>query len=413
MFKPIKANPDNLHGYRIRIYPNEEQKARIKEISDLYRFVFNKTVAILFSHYHDITEEEYFEMRNQGLSDRAISFKLKDKPKKKSLSFPDMCKIIGKFRNENDWLKAIPINIARYAIRNVFIGYSTFFKSRVTNLPYIKKKRLEKQTFSCRGERVYFRKEGVKLEGIHTLIDYGSFNPPKGRLYSCTITCNNDDKYWLSFQTELYSPIQFLPREGPIGVDVGMRKLITLSDGTIYKPLDTKQLEQHRRKKQSRVTKDRNLRLQQSREAKTKLENIPMSKRMKKRYIDYRELTNHIWNKRNTYIHQITREIVNRRPSVIVIEDLNVEALRKKFKGSPIDVKEYIFAKIHTQLEYKARWENIPVIKAPRSFPSTKQCSVCGNKYNVGKSEIYCCPKCGLIIDRDINAALNLRNLAT
>ena len=413
MVNQIRSNPDNLHGFKIRIYPDEEQKARIKEISDLYRFVFNKTVAIMVSHYLNISEEEYNELHKQGKSNREIYFMYKDRPKNRNYSFIDLCKIIQDFRNTHNWMKPIPINIARYAIRNVFDGYKKFFGKVVATSPYIKKKKKE-QTFACRGERVYFRNGKVKIEGILTMIDVKSVKIPQNEpLYSCTITYDGFDSYWLTFQTEMHYPIKFYPKEGPIGIDLGMRKLATLSDGTIYKPLDTKRLVKRCRKLESRVAKDRNFRLKQSKQAKTKLEDVPMSKRMQKRYIKYRKMVNHIWNKRKTYIHQITREIINRRPSAIVIENFEVEKLKRQRSGQHWNIQPFLFGEFRRQIEYKARWEGIPLIVAPTYYPSTQICSGCGHRHKQGKSEIYECPNCGLVIDRDINAALNLRSLAT
>ena len=417
MQNQIVSNPDNLYGFRIKMYPTDEQKARIKEMSDLFRFFYNKSVAIQICSYYNITEEEYFKLKRKGFTDIDINFMYKDKEKGKRPSFVDMCKILGKFRNENAWSQKLPVGSVRYAIRNVLNGYRRFFESKTTNKhPPRMKKKDNLITFSLRGERVYFKDKKVKIEGIQTMIDVKSVEIPQNEpFYSCTVTCNNDDEYWLSFQTEMHRPIIFYPREGPIGVDVGLRKLVTLSDGTVYKPLDTRRLEKRRRLYEKRVAKDRKLRQKRSREAKTKLGNIPMSKRMQKRYLKFRKLTTHIWNKRNTYVHQITREIINRRPSAIVIEDLDVEGLKHDYcrKHKHIDLREYLFSTIHKQLEYKARWEGITVIKAGKYYPSSQICSRCGARQKIGLNERYVCPECGLSIDRDINAALNLRGLAT
>ena len=76
-------------------------------------------------------------------------------------------------------------------------------------------------------------------------------------------------------------------------------------------------------------------------------------------------------------------------------------------------VCEASFYKFKEYLTYKCENENIPLIKASMWYPSSKLCSNCGNKYEVGRANTYKCPICGLSINRDLNAALNLKKLAT
>lgn len=121
----------------------------------------------------------------------------------------------------------------------------------------------------------------------------------------------------------------------------------------------------------------------------------------------YKKLT----NIRNNYIHQVTTEIVKTKPSKIVLEDLNVSGMmkNKNLAKSIADSKWYEFRR---QILYKAELYNIEVVLANRFYPSSKTCSCCGNykKDLKLKDRTYICYECGLIIDRDINAAINLAN---
>ena len=409
MVNEITSNPGNLHGFRIKIYPTEEQKERIKEISNLFRFIFNWSLSEVIFDYLSLTQGQYDELRKNGMSHQEIYFAYKPSKGRKIPSFVTLTNKLTSFRNENEWLKKIPVNIARYAIKNMYYGYQKFFKRQNCHPPRFQKKS-NKQVFSCRGERVRFKGEYVKIEGIETPILYKKTSLIiTNKLYNCTISFDGVD-YWLSGQTEIIYPITFESLEGPIGIDVGMRKLATLSDGTFYKLPNTKHLEKRLSRKQARIGKDRRRRLNQSIEAKTKLEDIPISKRMQKRYREYRKLSSHIWNIRKTFVHTMTREIVNRRPSTIVIENIKVEDLIEQNDGK---FYQYLFGEIRRQIEYKARWANIPIIVADSYYPSSQICSGCGHKQKIGRSETYRCPNCGLVIDRDLNAALNLRSLAT
>ena len=117
-------------------------------------------------------------------------------------------------------------------------------------------------------------------------------------------------------------------------------------------------------------------------------------------------------NIRNTYINQMTSEIVKTKPSKIVIEDLAVSNMMKN-KYLAKSIQEQCWYEIRRQLEYKSQLYNIPVQLAPRFYSSSKTCSNCGhvNKNLTLANRIYICPECGLKIDRDYNASINLSRL--
>lgn len=120
----------------------------------------------------------------------------------------------------------------------------------------------------------------------------------------------------------------------------------------------------------------------------------------------HRQLT----NIRNNHIHQATNKIVRLRPTRVVIEDLNITGMMKnKHLSEKIqEQKLYEFAR---QLEYKCKFNGIRLVKADRWFPSSKMCSNCGNIKEDLKlgDRMYVC-QCGLEIDRDKNASINLGN---
>ena len=130
-------------------------------------------------------------------------------------------------------------------------------------------------------------------------------------------------------------------------------------------------------------------------------------KELKKIQYLYRKLT----NIRDNYIHQVTAEIVNMLPKRIVIEDLEVSKMLKDKRLSE-EIIEQCFYKFREYLTYKCEEKGIELVVADKYYPSSKTCSCCGNiKKNLKLSDrAYVCDKCGLIIDRDINAAINLMN---
>lgn len=116
-------------------------------------------------------------------------------------------------------------------------------------------------------------------------------------------------------------------------------------------------------------------------------------------------------NIRTNYLHQTTTEIVKTKPFQIVLEDLNVSGMLKNrhLSKSVSDSKLYEFRR---QIEYKVELYGIEVVIADRFYPSSKICHVCGHvKKDLKLSDrLYRCDCCGNVIDRDVNASINLAN---
>ncbi len=112
---------------------------------------------------------------------------------------------------------------------------------------------------------------------------------------------------------------------------------------------------------------------------------------------------------RTDYVHKVTREIIDTLPKAIVMEDLKVRNMMKNHTLAKA-VSEQMCAEFRRQIEYKARMKGIEVVFADLFFPSSKTCSICGNinRDLQLKDRIYACPVCGHVIDRDLNASLNL-----
>lgn len=128
-----------------------------------------------------------------------------------------------------------------------------------------------------------------------------------------------------------------------------------------------------------------------------------------KREKELLRLVKRLTNIRQNYLHQITSEIVKRKPSFICIEDLNVSGMMKN-KHLSKAVQQQKFYEFRRQIKYKSEWNNIAVIIADRFFPSSKLCICCGNiKKDLKLSDrIYKC-ECGNVMDRDFQASLNLK----
>ncbi len=120
-------------------------------------------------------------------------------------------------------------------------------------------------------------------------------------------------------------------------------------------------------------------------------------------------VTHKLTDIRTNYIQQVTTEIIKREPSFIVMEDLNVSGMMKN-KHLARAVQEQKLAEFYRIMSYKCSWHAIKLITADRFYASSKTCSFCGNiKKDLKLSDrTYHCEHCGAVIDRDMNASINL-----
>ena len=210
--------------------------------------------------------------------------------------------------------------------------------------------------------------------------------------------------WWLSVSIETENDTN-IPQNKGIGIDLGLKDLAVCSDGNTYKNINktnkVKKLEIKKRRLQRFISRKYDMNKEGVRYKKTS--NII------KREKELLRLSRRLTNIRHNHLHQITSEIVKRKPSFICIEDLNVSGMIKN-KHLSKSIQQQGFYEFRRQIEYKSAWNNISVIIADRFFPSSKLCSCCGEiKKDLKLSDrIYLCD-CGNVIDRDYQASLNLK----
>jgi len=213
----------------------------------------------------------------------------------------------------------------------------------------------------------------------------------KARILSATIS-READRWFVSLTCEVERPDPAFSDGEPVGVDLGLSSFLVLSDGTRIeapKPL----------RKALRLLVRRSRRLSRKQRG---------SKNYAKVALTVARLHRRVRNLRRDFLHRVSTWLARTKPAVVV-EDLDVRSLgRGRFSRSVADVGLGTFRRM---LEYKARWYGVRLLIAPRDFPSTRMCSRCGwvaPKMPLSR-RMFRCPECGLVMDRDLNAALNLR----
>lgn len=309
-----------------------------------------------------------------------------------------------KYSEGNEWLLEVPEAVQKQAVKDMLSAFSMFYKRGYKGFPKFKKKGKSRLSFYQRTDKL--RKVGerhVKITGIKDPVKINN-NMMVANYQNPRVSF--DGKYWyltFSYEVEECEPIT----DGRVvGLDLGIRKLATCSDGWYYENINNntqiRKLESRKARLQRKLSKKYQCNKQGNKFIKT---NNILKLEKQIRLIDRR-----LKNIRETYIHEITSYLVKTKPSMIVIEDLNVSSMLKN-KYLSKSIKDCSFFKIRTFLQYKFQLYGIKLIVADRYYPSSKICSSCGSLYkNLGSSEMYVCPVCGKAIDRDLNASYNLRN---
>jgi putative transposase len=223
----------------------------------------------------------------------------------------------------------------------------------------------------------------------------GLIQAKKARVLSATIS-READRFYVSLTCEVErpnpKPKEVRSEDDVVGIDLGLSSFATLSDGPPIdapKPLAKKlKLLKRRSKQLSRKEKGSN--------------------NSKKAALALARLHRKVKNLRRDFLHKQTTWLARTKP-VIVVEDLSVRGLSRSWLSrSMADVGWGTFLRM---LEYKAKWYGATLIVAPRSFPSTRLCSRCGhlNGKMPLSQRVFRCEACGLEMDRDLNAAINLK----
>lgn len=298
-------------------------------------------------------------------------------------------------KSEFSWIADVSARVSRSAIEDLDNAFKKLFKKK-SKYPKFKK-RGDRDSFSIREKEKFdingrfLRIEKLKIK-IKTRNELRFDSRPK----QVTISYKAG-KWFASIMAELLDdiPNETFTRKPSVGVDLGVSKLAVLSDGIVFEA------------NQPLKKKLKKLKLLQRRFSR-KQKGSNNGKRLK---LKISKLHYYIYCKRQAITHELTSYLVKNYFG-IVIEDLNVSGMVKNRKLARA-VSDVGFYEIRRQLEYKSKLYGNDLIIADRWFPSTKMYSSCGKKQDIGLSNRRYECSCGLSIDRDLNAAINLNKVAT
>ena len=372
-----------IRGYKIRLLPTKEQEELMWKSVNYSRFVWNWAL----SRWNEL----YKENKHCFMGDIRKEFTQLKKQK------------------EYRWLNEISSKTLVEPMRNLDKAFKLFFKGNV-KYPKFRTKKKSKQNFYINYESLYFINDVCNIEKIGKIKYKTNYNIPQGRnaVRFMDTHCIFDGKYWyVTFCCDINESQVNIKNDLCIGIDLGIKELAVCSNGMVFKNINktqkVKKINKKLKRLQRKCSKKYELNKQNNKFIKTN-NIIKLEKQIK---LIYRKLS----NIRLNHIYQTINTILKENPSKIIMEDLNISGMLKN-KHLSKSISEQCFYKFIEIIKYKCKWNNIEFVQADRFYPSSKTCSCCGNiKHNLKlKDRIYKCDKCGLEIDRDLNASINLMN---
>ena len=351
---------------RVRLYPSEKQKVLLEKHFGSCRFVWN--------HFLEVRNRYNAEHKNDS---------------KKGLTGFDTMKMLTVLKKEVTWLNEINSQSLQHSLVKLDMAFKSFFKHN-TDYP----------TFRSRKDNQYFiipsgfRVDGNKLiipkfmEGI----EYRDSSAIPENIKQVIVT-RNVNRYHASIQYEIDEDMS--AGKGTIGIDMGIKAFLTASDGLQVEPLNAlRKAEKRLKREQGRLSRKKK-----------------GSRNRKKQIVKVQKIHQGIGDMRTEFNHKVSTAIA-KHYGTVVLEDLNVSGMVKNHHLSK-SITDQGWSQFKTMLMYKKEWRKAEVVQIGRFEPSSKMCSGCGNiKHDLKLSDrIYHCDVCGFKMDRNLNAAINIRNI--
>ena len=378
-----------LRAYKTELNPTPEQKTKIRQTIGTCRYVYNFYIA----HNKEIYEQEKRFVSGIDFSKWLNNEYLPNNP-------------------EYQWIKSVSSKAVKQAIMNGEQAFKRFFKGESKFPRFKKKKNQDVKSYFPKNNTTDWTVERhrVKIPTIgfvqlkekgyiptNAVVKSGTASMQAGRYFVAVLTDSNE------------KPKEDIEPTNGIGIDLGIKTLATISNNKVFKNINktnsVRKLKRKLKREQRRLS--RKYEHKKKRGEKTATYSVNIAKQVKKIQAIHYKLT----NIRNDYTNKVVNEIAKTKPSHITIEDLNSSGMMKN-RHLAKAVAEQRFYCFKQKLECKCKDNGIELRVVDRFYPSSKTCSCCGTiKKDLKLSDrTYTCEECGLVIDRDLNASINLAN---
>ena len=353
-----------LKAFKYRLIPTKEQSVLLNKHIGACRFVYNLALETKQTAY--------------------AGYKV-------NLNCFDLIKQIPELKKECEWLKEINSQSLQQPIRNLDNAFTRFFKGQ-GDFPKFKKKS-NGGSFNV-PQNVYLENSKLIIPKFKKGIDVVLHRPIKGEIRQATISRTPTGKYFVSILCETgetNKPKAKIEENTSVGIDLGIKTFLVTSDGEYFD----------------------NPKFLRNSISKLKYVQRKFSKNKGKR-TKYKlaKLHEKVANQRKDFLHKTSSELIKNHDS-IAIEDLNIKGMLANHKLA-LSISDCGWSMFVDMLEYKAEWYGKNILKIGRFEPSSKLCSCCGsiNKELTLKDREWTCSNCNSLLDRDVNAAINIKNFA-
>ena len=356
-------------AFKYRIYPTNEQIRYFNEVIDSTRFIWNKMLEDNINEYKD--------------------------SKKFIWAFSWLSKLV-ELKQEHNWLKNPPSQSLQQVCIDLekALKMTSKKKSKRFGFPKYKHKKSVTQSFCIpkQNKRIKPTKTQIKIPKIGW-IRWNKHRPLQGKIKYITIKKENDI-WWCVCLCKLIDvkPITKGAESQVVGLDLGLTDFATLSNKTVIKTPKFYRMQQKKLRRRQQILARR----------------IKGSKNREKARKQLNRTHYEIKCKRYDFLHKISNTIA-KDYLFVSVEDLNVSGMKRN-KYLSKSISDQGWAMFISYLNYKTETNGGKLVKIDRYAPSSKTCSSCGNKQDIPlHKRTYKCNSCGFEINRDLNAAINIK----
>jgi len=368
-----------ITALKVRLEPNNKQKGKLFQSAGVARWAYNWTLA---------KQEENYKNGGKFIFDGDLRKELTQLKKTEELK----------------WLNNYSNNITKQAVKDACDAYYKFF-NKFSDKPKFKRRKRSPPKFYQDTEKIKFKNGKVRLEKIGWVRLSEKDRIPEGVKYTNPRVKFDGVHWYVSVGIEAEQKAVELSNES-IGIDVGIKNLAVCSNiDTPFKNINKSKKVRKLEKKLRRLQRKVSNKYEKNKEGRSyvKISNIVKLER------NIRKLHRRLDNIREDNMHKVTAAIAKTKPSRVVMENLNVSGMMKNKHLSKAIAKQGLY-RFKQTMQYKCSKYGIEFVEVDKWFPSSKTCSECGyvkNKLSLSERE-FRCECCGISIDRDKNAAVNL-----
>lgn len=356
-----------LRAVKVRLYPTDLQQAHLAQAFGCVRWVWNQSLQVISTTYKETG---------------------------KGVSAYDMKKQIPAWKQEHEWLKECYSQCLQQSVLNLSQAFINFFDGRAKYPTF--KNRHGRQSIQFPANVKILNDSMIKFPGKLGTVKAKIHRDCEGKLKTVTVSKMSDGRYYASLLLNDGTTKPESSSDGKvIGIDLGLLDFAVTSDGSKYRnPRHLKKHDRNLKRKQRKLSRKKDKTTNKRRKAKLALAKVHSK----------------IARVREDSLHKLSRKIVNEN-QVIVVEDLAVKNMVKNHNLARA-ISDTGWGMFQTMLKYKAEQEGKIYLEVNRFFPSSHLCHT--TLLPVSKIDLsvrsFLCPHCKIQHDRDVNAAINIRN---